>query len=98
MFLRGVREFFDSHKKPFFKATSNSGQMHTFKSPTTRLKGSFSVTEGQVAFFYSCASKVGTLIEGVASAARLVYPSGRPRPKQRFVMGMLDTVLQQDSR
>ena len=58
--LRGVREFFDCHDKPFLNATPISGQAHTFKSPTTRLKERFSVTVKQNAFFYSCASKVGT--------------------------------------
>jgi hypothetical protein len=43
--LRGVREFLDSHDKPFLKATPYSGQAHTFKTPTTRLKERFSVTK-----------------------------------------------------
>jgi hypothetical protein len=44
--LRGVREVFDCHDKPFINATPISGQTHTFKSPTTRLKERFSLTNG----------------------------------------------------
>lgn len=58
--LRRVRKFFDCHEKPFLNATSISGQAHTFKSPTTRLKERFVMTEGKQAFFYSYASRVGT--------------------------------------
>jgi len=32
MELRGMREFFACHDRPFFNATPNSGQTHTFKS------------------------------------------------------------------
>jgi hypothetical protein len=42
--LRGVGEFFDCHDKLFLDATPVSGQAHTFKSPTTRLKEKFSMT------------------------------------------------------
>ena len=57
--LRAVREFFDRHDQPFLSATSNTGQAHTFKTPTKRLKERFAMTE-QITCFYSCASKVGT--------------------------------------
>ena len=52
--LRGIREFFDCHDKPFLNATPISGQAHTFKSPTTRLKERFSVTVRQRLFLLVC--------------------------------------------
>jgi len=52
--LRGVREFFDCHDKLFLNATPVSGQTHTFKSPTTRLKEKFSVTVKQRLFLLVC--------------------------------------------
>jgi hypothetical protein len=54
MLLRGIRELFDCHDEPFLCATPISGQAHTFKSPTTRLKERFSMTVRQRLFLLVC--------------------------------------------
>jgi hypothetical protein len=52
--LRGVREFLDGHGKPFLKSTPYSGQTHTFKTPTTRLKERFSDQRNERRFLLVC--------------------------------------------
>jgi hypothetical protein len=54
MELCRIREFFACHDRPFFNATPNSGQTHTFKSPTTRLKEKFLMTAKQSLFLLVC--------------------------------------------
>ena len=54
MELCRIREFFACHDRPFFNATPNSGQTHTFKSPTTRLKEKLLMTAKQSLFLLVC--------------------------------------------
>ena len=87
MLLRGIRELFDCHDEPFLCATPISGQAHTFKSPTTRLKERLSMTVrrrlfllvckygGHLVTFYRRQAKWSTL---AGRAGHPTAPAGQP--------------------